>query len=97
MNNIYFTLQKIISYNALLNFIIGERGVGKSYDSKIFVAQRFIKRKKQFVYLRRYKTELKEAMMKNGNPIFFDQIKKIQCILMINYVVLQCHFQLQIY
>lgn len=75
MNNIYFTLQKILSYNALLNFIIGERGVGKSYDSKIFVAQRFIKRKKQFVYLRRYKTELKEAMMKNGNPIFFDQIK----------------------
>ena len=76
MNNIYFTLQKILSYNALLNFIIGERGVGKSYNSKIFVAQRFIKRKKQFVYLRRYKTELKEAMMKNGNPVFFDQIKK---------------------
>lgn len=75
MNDIYFTLQKILSYNALLNFIIGERGVGKSYDSKIFVAQRFIKKKKQFVYLRRYKTELKQAMMKNGNPIFFDQIK----------------------
>ena len=33
------------------------------------------KKKKQFVYLRRYKTELKQAMMKNDSPIFFDQIK----------------------
>ena len=48
---------------------------GKSYGSKKFVAKRFIKKHKQFVYLRRYKTELKEAMMKNGNPVFFDQIK----------------------
>ena len=48
---------------------------GKSYGSKKFVAKRFIKKHKQFVYLRRYKTELKQAMMKNGNPVFFDQIK----------------------
>lgn len=73
--NIFYSLHKILSYNALLNFIIGERGVGKSYDSKKYVAKRFIKKHKQFVYLRRYKTELKQAMMKNGNPIFFDQIK----------------------
>lgn len=74
-NNIYFTLEKILSYNALISIIIGERGVGKSYDSKIYVANRFIKKQKQFVYLRRYKTELKQAMMKNSTPIFFDQIK----------------------
>ncbi len=73
--NIFYSLHKILSYNALLNFIIGERGVGKSYDSKKYVAKRFIKKHKQFVYLRRYKTELKQAMMKNGVPIFFDQIK----------------------
>lgn len=73
--NIYYDYQKILSYNALLNFIIGERGVGKSYGAKKYVAQRFIKKHKQFVYLRRYKTELKESMMKNGNPIFFEQIK----------------------
>ena len=72
---VFYDYQKVLSYNALLNFIIGERGVGKSYGAKKFVANRFIKKKKQFVYLRRYKTELKEAMMKNGNPIFFEQIK----------------------
>ena len=74
-DNIFYNYQRILSYNALLNFIIGERGVGKSYGAKKYVAQRFIKKHKQFVYLRRYKTELKQAMMKNGNPIFFDQIK----------------------
>lgn len=71
MNNIYFTLQKILSYNALINIILGERGVGKSYDAKKFVAKRFINKNEQFVYLRRYKTELKESM-KNNN--FWQQI-----------------------
>ena len=73
--SIFYDYQKILSYNALLNFIIGERGVGKSYGAKKYVAKHFIKKKKQFVYLRRYKTELKQALMKNESPIFFDQIK----------------------
>lgn len=75
IDNIFYDYQRILSYNALLNFIIGERGVGKSYGAKKYVAKRFIKKGKQFVYLRRYKTELKQAMMKNGNPVFFEQIK----------------------
>lgn len=44
--------------------------------AKKFVAKRFINKHKQFVYLRRYKTELREAMSKNGKPIFFQQILK---------------------
>ena len=74
-NNIYLDFNKPLSYNALLSFIITERGLGKSYGAKKFVAKHFIKKGKQFVYLRRYKTELKEALMKNNNPIFFDQVK----------------------
>ena len=74
-NDIYFTLQKILSYNALLNFIIGERGVGKSYDAKKFVAKRFINKNKQFVYLRRYKTELQKAMKNNK---FWEQILNVK-------------------
>ena len=72
--NIYFNFQRVLSYNALMTYIIGERGVGKSYGAKEFVADRFINKGKQFVYLRRYKTELKESMMKKGHPIFFEQI-----------------------
>lgn len=74
-NSIYLDFNKPLSYNALLSFYITERGLGKSYGAKKFVAKHFIKKSKQFVYLRRYKTELKKAMMKNGVPIFFDQIK----------------------
>ena len=73
-NDIFWNINKLFSYNALLNFVIGERGVGKSYGSKVYVANKFIKKGEQFVYIRRYKTELKEAMMKNSTPIFFEQI-----------------------
>lgn len=74
-DDIWINYQKILSYNSLLYFILAERGVGKSYGAKIFVANKFIKRGEQFVYIRRYKTELKEAMMKQATPIFFEQIK----------------------
>ena len=67
-DNIFYDYQRILSYNALLNFIIGERGVGKSYGAKKYVAQRFIKKHKQFVYLRRYKTELSKSFKKFFNP-----------------------------
>ena len=73
--DIYLDFNKPLSYNALLSFIITERGLGKSYGSKKYVAKHFIKKKKQFVYLRRYKTELKEAMLKNNIPIFWEQVK----------------------
>ena len=73
--NIYWDISKLLSYNALLSFVIGERGVGKSYGAKKFVAKHFINKHKQFVYIRRYKTELKQAMYKKGVPIFWNQIK----------------------
>lgn len=75
-DNIYLDFNKPLSYNALLSFIITERGLGKSYGAKKYVSQHFLKTGKQFVYLRRYKTELQNAMMKNGNPVFFEQILK---------------------
>lgn len=74
--SIYLDFNIPLSYNAFLTFIVTERGLGKSYGSKSYVANHFIKKHKQFVYLRRYKRELEESMMKNGNPIFWDQIKK---------------------
>lgn len=73
--NIWLDFPRIVSYNALLSFVCAERGVGKSYGAKEYVASHFLKKHKEFVYLRRYKTELQEAMMKHNKPIFFDQIK----------------------
>lgn len=73
--SIFYDINKVLSHNALINIIIGERGVGKSYAAKKYVVKHFLKTGKQFVYIRRYKTELKNALMKNATPIFFEQIK----------------------
>ena len=61
---IYYNYDRIISYDALLNMLIGERGVGKTYGASKLVIKDFIKRKRQFVYLRRYKTELAKSSKK---------------------------------
>lgn len=70
MSKIWYDYNKILTYsNAMLYFIIGERGVGKSYGAKKMVINKFKKHNKKFVYLRRYKTELKESV-----PTYFDDI-----------------------
>lgn len=58
----FYDYSKLISYNALLNFVIGERGVGKTFGAKKFVINDFLKNGNEFVYLRRYKSELDIAM-----------------------------------
>lgn len=56
--DIYFNYDRVISYNAFLNFLIGSRGVGKTFGASEFVVKEFIKKGYEFVYLRRYKTDL---------------------------------------
>ena len=69
MSNFYYDYNKVLSYNSMLTFIIGERGVGKTYGSIKYVIKRYLKNKEEFVYLRRYKTELKTSV-----PKFFDSV-----------------------
>lgn len=61
-NTAFYDPEKLISYGATLNFIIGERGVGKSFSMTKFCIKDFLKNGNQFIYLRRYKTELKSAI-----------------------------------
>lgn len=65
----YWDINKSKSYNCLFNFIIGARGVGKTYGCKKEVIKDFLKNGNQFVYLRRFKQELKKI------DKFFDDIK----------------------
>lgn len=58
----YYSYNRILSFNAFLNFLIGERGVGKTYGAVKFVTKEFIKKGHQFVYLRRYKSDLKKSI-----------------------------------
>ena len=73
--SIFYSPLKILSYNALLNLIIGERGVGKTYGLKTIAVNRFLKRGKQFAYIRRYETDLEESVGKSTDNKFFEQIK----------------------
>ena len=68
----YYDYNKIISYNAPVNVLIGERGVGKSYGIKNYVIKRFLKRREKFLYIRRYDNELKAIFQKD----FFGDIKE---------------------
>ena len=66
----YYDYQKILSYNALINILIGGRGVGKTYGATRFVISQFLKKGEQFCYIRRYKPEIKKAC-----PNFFEAVK----------------------
>lgn len=66
----YYSLDKLLSFDFLIGFVIGERGCGKSYASKSYVLKRFLKTGEQFIYLRRYKTELDTAL-----ATFWDDIR----------------------
>lgn len=68
----YYDINKTLSYNRLFNFVVGMRGVGKTYSAKMRVIKNYLERKKQFVYLRRYEKEL----MKSEVEKFFDDVRK---------------------
>lgn len=57
---LYYNPTKMFSYNRILNFIIGARGIGKSFSMKKYSINRFLKYDEQFIYVRRYKQELKK-------------------------------------
>lgn len=68
--SMYFDANRTMSRQRLFNFVLGARGYGKTYGFKKHVIKNFIRRGEQFVYIRRYETELPAAEMKN----FFDDV-----------------------
>lgn len=67
----YYEPEKTLSKQRLFNFVIGARGCGKTYGAKKTAIRNFKRRGGQFVYLRRYETEMPSAEMRN----FFDDIQ----------------------
>ena len=55
----FYEYDKVLSYNSFWNFVIGGRGLGKTYGAKKLGIRNAIRRGDQFVYVRRYKEELK--------------------------------------
>jgi len=68
--SLYYSPDKMLSYDRMLNFVIGGRSIGKTYSMKSYAVRQFLKHGKMFGYIRRYKEELK------GLETFFDAIQK---------------------
>jgi hypothetical protein len=65
----WYDINKTLTYNCLFNFVIGNRGCGKTYSAKKRAIKLFLEKGHQFVYLRRYKEELDETA-----PSYFNDI-----------------------
>ncbi len=65
----WYDINQTLSYNCLFNFVIGNRGCGKTYGAKKRAIKQFLDKGHQFVYLRRYNDELLETA-----PTYFDDI-----------------------
>lgn len=65
----WWDISRPLAYNAFLNFITGNRGGGKTYGSKKWLVQHFLKTGQKFVWARRYKTEFAD------NRTFFGKVQ----------------------
>ena len=54
----YYNIDNLLSRNKFFNFVIGVRGVGKTYGFKKFVINRALKYGEQFVYLRQNQNQI---------------------------------------
>lgn len=70
-DSIYWDIHPSLSYNALFNFIVGNRGAGKTFGAKKHVINRFLKADEEFIYLRRFKEEVTSRLCAN----FFTDIQ----------------------
>mgnify|MGYP001333903279 CR=1 FL=1 len=61
----YWDTQKMLSYNRLASVIIGNRGGGKTYGAKAYALRRWHKTGEEFIYLRRYDTEVTSDLISN--------------------------------
>lgn len=59
--NYYYDYDKVLGFNATFNFLITSRGLGKTYGAIKMVIKDYLKNGHEFIYLRRYKTEISSA------------------------------------
>lgn len=56
--SIYYDIAGLLSQRCVFNFVIGNRGGGKTFGGKKLVINRFKRKGQQFVWIRRYMTEI---------------------------------------
>lgn len=78
--SMYYDYDKLLSRNGwIIAFVIGERGLGKTFGAKVAMLKRFLKTGEQFMYVRRYKTELDSSLATFWNDLqnngFFEDLE----------------------
>ena len=67
----WYDIGRMLSYNKIFNFVIGNRGGGKTFNAKKWCINDYKKNGKHFVWVRRYKTEFKRRSQ------FFDDVSSL--------------------
>jgi Podovirus DNA encapsidation protein (Gp16). len=69
--SMYYDYDKLLSRDFLIAFVISERGLGKTFGAKKAVLNRWLKSggDEEFMYVRRYKTELDTSLSTFWNDI----------------------------
>ena len=70
-NNLYYNSNELFSHNSMINFVMSERGGGKSFDAKRRMINNFLNKHKMSIYIRRTKVEI--DLVKGT---FFNDIKE---------------------
>lgn len=70
MFNSYFDSNEIHSKGALTNFVLSDKSDGKTFDIKVKGFIRYFKNKSQFIYMRRWKSEISKEMYET----FFNEL-----------------------
>lgn len=67
---IYYNFDEIRSHNCMINYILSNRGSGKTFGAKVMCIKDFLKSngEQEFMYVRRYNTELEDK------DLFFNDI-----------------------
>lgn len=68
----WYDKARLLSYNKIFNFVLSNRGGGKTYNMTTWAIDDYKKSKAQTAWVRRYQTEIDE-MVKNGK--FFDAVR----------------------
>lgn len=61
MQKVHWDINLVNTKQRNLNFILGERGVGKTFTTLEWCVKRALKYDEEFVYMRRYESELKDV------------------------------------
>lgn len=70
----YYDKSKLLGYNKLFNFVIGARGIGKTYQFKTWAISDYLAHSKTAWWVMRYKTEI-DKITKDGR-FFADVLEK---------------------